>query len=118
MQDRVLVSSFRQANMDAFRTECPEGATSATEDEVKLFFVLSSLGLSAAYTPSYHSLQVPEESSGFTLLTPQFIANAHARGLAVQPWTINETEDLQRMLALGVDGINTDYPDRLLTLIK
>ena len=39
------------------------------------------------------------------------------RGLPIVPWTINEEADLQRMLALGVDGINTDYPDRLLELL-
>jgi glycerophosphoryl diester phosphodiesterase len=49
-----------------------------------------------------------------TLLT----AAAHERGLAVQPWIINEEADLKRILALGVDGINTDNPDRLLELMR
>jgi glycerophosphoryl diester phosphodiesterase len=118
MQDRVLVSSFRQANMDAFRKECPEVATSATEDEARLFFILSTLGLSAAYSPSYQSLQVPEYSGRIQVLTPRFVAAAHSRGLAVQPWTIDEEADLRRILGLGVDGINTNYPDRLLALVQ
>ncbi len=118
MQDKILISSFRQANMDAFRRECPEVATSATEDEVRVFYGLSLLGLSAAYSPVYHSLQVPESSGGIHVLTPRFIAAARGRGLAVQPWTINEETDLRRILALGVEGINTDYPDRLLALLK
>jgi glycerophosphoryl diester phosphodiesterase len=118
MQDRVLVSSFRQENMDAFRAACPEVATSATENEVRLFYVLFRLGLSDLRTPGYNSFQVPEASGGIHLLTPQFITAAHRRGLAVQPWTINETEDLKRILALGVDGINTDNPDRLFALLK
>jgi glycerophosphoryl diester phosphodiesterase len=118
MEDSVLVSSFRQENMDAFRAECPEVATSATENEVRLFYILFRVGLSGLITPHYHSMQVPERSGSIHLLTPDFVAAAHARGLAVQPWTINETEDLQRILALGVDGINTDNPDRLLDLVK
>jgi glycerophosphoryl diester phosphodiesterase len=118
MQDKVLVSSFRQENMDAFRAECSEVATSATENEVRLFYVLFRLGLSDLLTPVYNSFQVPEESGGIHLLTPRFVAAAHRRGLAVQPWTINETEDLKRILALGVDGINTDNPDRLFALLK
>jgi len=117
MQAKVLVSSFSQANVDAFRAACPEVATSATAAEVRTFFILSTLHLSAAFSPRYHSLQVPEQYSNIRLLTPRFIAAAHSRGLAVQPWTINERGDLQRVLALGVDGINTDYPDRLLTLL-
>ena len=118
MQDNVLVSSFRQENMAAFRAECPEVATSATENEVRLFYVFFRLGLSDLLTPVYNSFQVPEESGGIHLLTPQFVAAARRRGLAVQPWTINETEDLKRILALGVDGINTDNPDRLFALLK
>jgi len=118
MQDKVLVSSFRQENMDAFRVECPEVATSATENEVRLFYVLFRLGLSDLLTPVYNSFQVPEVSGGIHLLTPQFVTAAHRRGLTVQPWTINETEDLKRILALGVDGINTDNPDRLFALMK
>jgi glycerophosphoryl diester phosphodiesterase len=118
MQDRVLVSSFLQANMDAFRHQCPEVATSATEDEVRQFFILSTLGLSAAYSPNYQSLQVPEYSGGIHVLTSRLIAAAHSRGLVVQPWTIDEEADLRRVLSLGVDGINTNYPDRLLALVR
>lgn len=117
MQDQVLVSSFRQENMDAFRKECPEVATSATEGEVRLFYILYRLGLADTLTPGYHSLQVPEKSAGLTLLTPGFVKAAHRHGLAVQPWTINEVADLERILALGVDGINTDNPDRLLEIL-
>jgi glycerophosphoryl diester phosphodiesterase len=118
MQDKVLVSSFRQENMDAFRKDCPEVATSATQTEVTIFYLFYRLGLSRLITPNYNSFQVPEESGGIHLLTPGFMVAAHERGLPVQPWTINDTPDLQRILALGVDGINTDNPDRLLELLR
>ncbi len=36
-----------------------------------------------------------------------------ALGLKVIPWTVNERADMERLIALGVDGIITDYPDRL-----
>jgi glycerophosphoryl diester phosphodiesterase len=41
------------------------------------------------------------------------IAAAKALGLKVIPWTVNERTDMERLIALGVDGIITDYPDRL-----
>jgi glycerophosphoryl diester phosphodiesterase len=44
---------------------------------------------------------------------PQDIAAAKALGLKVIPWTVNERADMERLIALGVDGIITDYPDRL-----
>ncbi len=38
---------------------------------------------------------------------------AHARGLRVIPWTVNEAADMARLAAMGVDGLITDYPDRM-----
>jgi len=45
------------------------------------------------------------------------IAAAKALGLKVIPWTVNERADMERLIALGVDGIITDYPDRLRTVM-
>ena len=44
--------------------------------------------------------------------TPDDVAAAKALGLKVIPWTVNERADMERLIALGVDGIITDYPDR------
>ena len=46
-------------------------------------------------------------------LTPQLIAEAHALELKVLPWTVNEKGDMARLIDWKVDGIITDYPDRL-----
>lgn len=46
-------------------------------------------------------------------LTPELVAEAHAQGLLVLPWTVNEPADMARLIGWGVDGIITDYPDRL-----
>jgi glycerophosphoryl diester phosphodiesterase len=40
------------------------------------------------------------------------IAEAHALKLKVIPWTVNDPAEIERLAALGVDGIITDYPDR------
>ena len=117
VEEQVLVSSFRQSNMAAFRRACPEVATSATEEEVRRFYVLHRLTLDELLSPAYHSLQIPEEAAGFRLLTPALVAAAHRRGLAVHPWTIDEVDAMRRLVAMGVDGINTNYPDRLLDLV-
>lgn len=114
MGDKILLSSFRPDNMLAFRRECPEVATSPTENEIRPFFFASLVFMEGLISPQWHALQVPEYGGGFHVLTPRFIAAAHRRGVAVYPWTINTTDDLRRVLALGVDGINTDYPDRMI----
>lgn len=46
-------------------------------------------------------------------LTPALVADAHAIGLEVLPWTVDSVADMQRLIDMGVDGIITDYPDRL-----
>ena len=52
-------------------------------------------------------------SPQFRDLTPAAIAAAKALGLKIIPWTVNERADMERLIALGVHGIITDYPDRL-----
>jgi glycerophosphoryl diester phosphodiesterase len=49
----------------------------------------------------------------FRNLTPPSLAEAKALGIKVIPWTVNERSDMARLIGLGVDGIITDYPDRL-----
>jgi glycerophosphoryl diester phosphodiesterase len=51
-------------------------------------------------------------------LDPRLVAEAHALGLAVIPWTVNEPGDMERAIALGVDGLITDYPDRLRVVLQ
>lgn len=45
-----------------------------------------------------------------------FVDSIHSLQMALIPWTVNEREDIKRMLSLGVDGIITDYPERALEL--
>ena len=51
-------------------------------------------------------------------LTPALVAEAHALGLKVLPWTVNETSDMAALIEARVDGIITDYPDRLRELMR
>jgi glycerophosphoryl diester phosphodiesterase len=50
-------------------------------------------------------------------VTEQMVDRAHERGIAVVPWTVNDTPTMSRLLDLGVDGLITDYPDRLRALM-
>ena len=117
MTDKVIVGSFRQAVIDEFRRTCPEVATSASPSEVTEFLTLSKTGLSESYTPPMQALQIPENLGALSVVTKNFVENAHRKNLQVHVWTINETADMQRLIDVGVDGIMTDYPDRLLNLL-
>ncbi len=50
-------------------------------------------------------------------LSAETVAEAHALGLSVMAWTVNQPEDMARVIDLGVDGVLTDYPDRLRTVL-
>jgi len=51
------------------------------------------------------------------LVTSDLIAKAHRAGVQVVAWTVNDPEQMRRLVGLGVDGIMTDYPDRLVSVV-
>jgi len=55
-------------------------------------------------------------SPNHLLVSEQLVRSCHKNGIRLIPWTVNEEEDMVRLLDLGVDGIITDYPDIALTL--
>lgn len=117
MVNKVTVGSFRQTVLDEFRRECPEVATSASPTEVSEFLRTYKTKSDATYRPAMRALQVPEYVAGAQLLNKDFVEAAHLRNLQVHAWTVNETESMQRLIGIGVDGIMTDYPDRLMSLL-
>jgi len=52
------------------------------------------------------------------LVTPAVVQRAHAEGMRVVPWTVNAPDRMQALVAMGVDGITTDYPDRAVALFR
>ena len=118
MVDRVMVASFSSKVLKAFRRVCPEVATSAGTGEVALFYTMNLVFLGGVYRSAFQAFQIPEHRSGLRVLTKRFVKTARGLNLAVHVWTINETKDMQRLLDLGVDGIVTDYPDRLISLLR
>lgn len=115
--ERVVVGSFRQSVIDEFRRACPGVATSAGPAEASKFLALYQAGLAPSYSPAMQALQLPEYAAGVRVLTRGFVEAAHGRNLEVHAWTINDAADMRRLLDAGVDGIMTDYPDRLLALL-
>ncbi len=117
MADKVMVASFDSKVLKAFRRECPEVATSLSPHEVMLFCLMNFACLGTAYRTAAYALQVPEYQGKLRVLTKSLVDTAHSLNLKVHAWTINERSDMRRLLNLGVDGIITDYPDRLITLL-
>lgn len=56
-------------------------------------------------------------SPSYSLMTDGWVESAHQSGLKIVPWTVNDPQEMERLIDLGVDGIITDYPDRLIELL-
>ena len=115
--DQVIVGSFHDAQITLFRRLCPQVLTAAGVTETRRFLLLNNLNLARLYRPPAFAFQVPEAVGRLRVITPRFIHRAHAHGLQVHVWTINETAEMQRLVEWGVDGIMTDYPDRLAAVL-
>ena len=90
-----------------------EGPWGASRHHIYLFRVLSGLPHAAGYTPGADVLQVPERWKGWQIVTPRFIEQAHRKNIPVQVWTVDDPDDMVRLLEWGADGIQTDRPDIL-----
>ncbi|MET9817044.1 MULTISPECIES: glycerophosphodiester phosphodiesterase [unclassified Streptomyces] len=111
--DRICLGSFSEARVvRAQRLAGPRLATSYGTRGV-LNLRLRSWGLPAAVRRSAVAAQVPEIQSGIQVVDLRFVRAAHARGLQVHVWTVNDPESMHRLLDLGVDGIMTDHIDTL-----
>ena len=117
MANKMMVGSFDKRTVADFRRECPQVAAAASENEARLLYSLSVLRLEKLYGGQAQAMQLPEYSGRIHVVTPRFVAAAHRVGTAVHVWTVNKEADMQRLIDMGVDGLMTDYPDRLLKLL-
>ncbi|MDX1995402.1 MAG: glycerophosphodiester phosphodiesterase [bacterium] len=117
MTEQVLVASFSRDVLDEFREVCPEVVTSGEEQEIFGFYFLARQGRAEEFEPLSYAFQVPERSGRIEVLVPEFLEAAQAANIDVHVWTINQAEDMERLIDLGVDGIITDFPDVLLELL-
>jgi glycerophosphoryl diester phosphodiesterase len=116
MGRRVLFASEHLAPISRARALAPQVPTNLAATEIHAFMQALSSG-ATSYVAAGDALQIPPDHRGLKLATPEVIAAAHRNGLEVHVWTINEQVEMEEMLSMDVDGIITDYPIRLLTLL-
>ncbi|MFJ7157613.1 glycerophosphodiester phosphodiesterase [Streptomyces sp. NPDC101118] len=115
--DRVCVGSFSERRVArAQRLAGPRLATSYGVSGV-LGLRLRSYAIPAALRVGAVAAQVPETQAGIRVVDRRFVETAHARGLQVHVWTVNEPQRMEALLDLGVDGIMTDRIDILRTVL-
>jgi glycerophosphoryl diester phosphodiesterase len=111
--DDVIVVSFNDQSVELFKALAPEVHTAPGTAQVAAFWASSQGPAPGTPNPQHVALQVPETFEGATVVSPDFVADAHANDLAVHVWTVNDAADMRRLLSWGVDGIMTDRPTLL-----
>ncbi|MDQ3569324.1 MAG: glycerophosphodiester phosphodiesterase [Actinomycetota bacterium] len=115
--DDVIVASFSDAATEAFSTLAPEISTAAGLVSMSEFYVAVREG--GELPPMrHHALQVPPCYEDETVVDTTFVAAAHRAGLAVHVWTIDEADEMERLIDLDVDGIMTDCPTVLAGVLR
>ena len=85
-----------------------------TPAEIAAFRLLPSAALASRITGRrFRAFQVPHRRGPITVVTPGFVRRAHAAGLHVHVWTIDDAAEMHELLDRGVDGIFTDRTDIL-----
>jgi glycerophosphoryl diester phosphodiesterase len=109
----TIVVSFLDHAVELFKLQAPEVSTATATGETALFWASAQGPAPGAPNPRYHALQVPIEFNGLTVVTPEFVQRAHANGLAVHVWTIDDRPTMEWLIDIGVDGIMSDRPTLL-----
>ncbi len=112
-QGQVLLGSFHESTINGLRVALPDAPTVACEKEAFLFYILSHFGLAGFLNWDFEGFSIPTKHGKLPVLTPPFIAAARAKGMGLFIWTINNKKTMKRLIKIGVDGIITDYPDKM-----
>jgi len=100
--DDFLVCSFDHQELKRFKQLCPVVPVGP------LIY-----GLPFDYAAAGEALGAFSIHATVEFINSEFIADAQRRGLKVVVYTVNDADDIQRMRGLGVDGLITDYPERV-----
>jgi glycerophosphoryl diester phosphodiesterase len=106
----TIVVSFTDDATERFKVLAPDVGTATGTAETGAFWATTNDPAPGLPNPRYQALQVPIVFNGITVVTEDFVEDAHANNLAVHVWTINDADTMRSLIDMGVDGIMTDRP--------
>ena len=119
--DRVCVGAFSDERLARLRGLLGPGlCTAAGPHEITRLVAASKIPVvRGRHTrPPFRCVQVPVRHRNVEVVTEAFVDSVHARGCQVHVWTIDEPTEMHRLLDLGVDGIMTDRPSVLRSVLE
>lgn len=110
----TCLGSFQHSTLVAIRAAAPDAVTSASRREIVQAALQPARMLSRSPARAW---QVPYLVKGRRLVTPRFVDKAHALGVQVHVWTVDDRAQMTALLDLGVDGVMTDRTDTLRSVL-
>jgi len=115
--DDVVVASFQDQVLHEFKLYAPDVHTAPALAETAALKTASMTVAPGLPHPLHRVYQVPI-ALGVTVVDADFVADAHANGMAVHVWTVDDEEEMRYLVDIGVDGIMTDRPSLLESVIQ
>ena len=112
----VFVGSNSDQQILEFRRQCPAVRTSAIMADVDASRYARASN-DASFLPAVTVDQPPFRSDGRQLVDAASLTWAHRHDVAILTWVVNDVDDMELLVDLGVDGIYTPFPDRLLRIL-
>lgn len=117
MVDRSTVQSFTIEVLPFVKRKNPKLQTSALFaptifQGIRVYLGIGT-GLKNEIIEKAENVKADIISPYFIYVDKEFVAKAHSKNIKVIPWTVNETKEMERLKRCGVDGMISDYPDRL-----
>ena len=107
--NRVCLAAFSTNRLNSIRHLTGLDLCSSMGQAEVVRLLLSSYGLNFKVSPGFCA-QVPVSQFGIPIVTRKFIKKVHDLNKLIHVWTIDETEEMYRLIDLGVDGLMTDKP--------
>lgn len=118
--DRLMVGSFSRRRIQRFR-RLTDGRVPTAADPLQIAAHLLSPSTRIARLVAgggFAAFQVPHRHGRLPIVTPGFVRRAHAAGVQVHVWTIDDPEEMKELLDHGVDGLFTDRTDLLKDVLQ
>lgn len=108
LEDRTIIQSFDAESLRLARK---------ASDKIRIAWLVQSR---KTFEENMLHLGIKPDiySPHFQLVDEDLVRQVHAQDMNLIPWTVNEADDIDKMIALGVDGIISDYPGRVLEKLK
>lgn len=107
--DRVCVGAFSDERVARVRAAFDGRLCTGMGPDEMVDLIRAFQGESVTFRSAAAQIP-PVDPKGRPLATPELVETAHRHGIAVHVWTIDDPDEMRRLLDIGVDGIMTDRP--------